>query len=170
MGKEDDDPYPKHKNEQRDDESWEEYVARRQAEREAECAEWERMWRENPPLPLSADLPLRPELRIRDDAPSLAVDEATSAEAALHRLDDEPNGVVLRGEAGEAKAIVLTPERYAELAGYEVQSDGGSHFVATERGIVPQPSVLRALMIEQVDPTAEWNLAARIGRPGRLEG
>jgi len=165
-----DDSYPKHENERRDDESWEEYVARRRAKLAADRAEWERIKRENPPLPLSADVPARPAVRIRDDAPSLAVDEATSAEAALHRLDDEPNGLVLRGEAGEAKAVVLSPERYAELAGYEVHSDNGSHFVATERGIVPEPSVLRALMIEQVDPTAEWSLVTRIDRPGRLDG
>lgn len=117
------------------------------------------------------DFPLRPELRIRDDAPSIEVTEATLARDALDSLSGELDGVVMRDESGEAKAVVLTPERYAELAGYEVERAAGwmgappGHPQRDTNSLVPRPEVVKALMIEQVDPKAKWDPVAQVWPP-----
>ncbi len=112
-----------------------------------------------PPQPRG---PVRPEVRVRSDAPSLEVDDTTSVESVLSQLDREKGGVVLRDQTGEAKAVVVPADRYAELAGCEITSE--QHFRATEGEIKPDPEALKELMIEQVDPAAEWSFASRIWR------
>lgn len=111
--------------------------------------------------------PLRPELRVRSDTPAIEVDGTTSVKSVLDRLNAEQrDGVVLRGTDGGTLAVVLSAGRYAELAGCEVESE--DRFRAFEGKIEPDPEALKELMIEPVDPTAEWTFGSRIWRkPGQ---
>jgi hypothetical protein len=102
--------------------------------------------------------PGRPELRVRANAPTVIVDSNTVTEAVIGQLKATTNGVVLRGQDGEARAVVLSPERYADLAGAMIKAEG--KFVGSEGRLRPQSEELESLMVEQVDPTTEW-------QPGR---
>lgn len=110
--------------------------------------------------------PKRPAVRVRDDAPSIEVSATTPAVRVLDGLGVELGGAVVRDENGEAKAVVLTPERYAELATCEVY-DSKNEWLAKARAdrmepdMKPPDSMLRGLMIEPVDPSVEW----RFGTP-----
>jgi hypothetical protein len=106
------------------------------------------------------DRPGRPELRVREDAPTVTVDSLTAVEVAINQLGAEPNGVVLRGQDGEIKAVMLSPERYADLAGVMIKAE--RQFVAASgAGFQPQSEDLEELMVEQVDPAAGWHPGAR---------
>jgi hypothetical protein len=103
--------------------------------------------------------PARPEVHVRDDAPAIDITNETSIEGAVSELGSKTS-VVLRSE-GQAMAVLLSAERYAELAGCAIESE--DRFKATLHGTIePDPDALRELMIEQVDPAAEWKFGSRI--------
>lgn len=106
--------------------------------------------------------PVRPDVRVRADAPSIEGDNATALGAVLERLHGDA-GVVVRDHSGTPKAVVLSPERYAVLASCEVESEERFH-ATLERTIEPDPAALKELMIEQVDPATEWKVGSRIQR------
>jgi hypothetical protein len=105
--------------------------------------------------------PARPAVRIRKDAPAIEVTATTPAVRVLDHLGDELDSTVVRDESGEAKAVVLTPERYAELATREVY-DSKNEWLAKTRAdrmepeMKPPDSMLRGLMIEPADLGVEW--------------
>jgi hypothetical protein len=111
--------------------------------------------------------PVRPEVRVRADTPTIEVANATPVGTVLDRLGQDGHGVVLRDSDSTPQAVVLTPERYAELAGCEIESE--DLFQATLGDTIePDTHALEELMIEQVDPAAEWKAGSRIWRePGR---
>lgn len=126
-----------------------------------------------PPLEPGVDFKLLPEVRFRDDAPSVEVDEETPAQEALERIGEGNEALVLRDTAGEPKGVVLTPERYIQLIQAEIQNNlphGNTGSYWEIPGSVPElrEGVLESLMIEQVDPEAEWSAAARVWPPRRL--
>lgn len=112
------------------------------------------------------EIPERPAVRVRDDTPSVEVTPATPAGEVLGRLDGETDGAVVKDEGGNPKAVVLTPERYAELAMREAYDSKNEWLAKTrtdrmEPEMKPSETMLRALMIEPVDPNAEWKIDAR---------
>lgn len=117
------------------------------------------------------DFALRPELRIRDDAPSIEIDDTTPARRILECLGVELQSVVVRNEDGEDEAVMLTPERYAELAACEMHQNRDAYWELTigpdRPGYVltPKEIALEALMIEQVDPDVDWNPGAHMWPP-----
>lgn len=121
-------------------------------------SDFERRIRERPLT--REDVTVRPELRVRQDAPSVEVDDTTPVQSVLDHLDKGQQGVVLRGKDHDAAAVMLTPERYAELAGCEVVSEG-RYTAGLDGTIRPSEAVLGELMIEQLDPNARWT-ASRI--------
>ena len=105
-------------------------------------------------------------MRVRDDAPSIEVTAATPAAHVLDHLGAEVDSAVVRDESGAATAVVLTPERYAELATREVYDNRDEWLAKTrtdsmEPIMKPPETMLRSLMIEPVDPGAEWKISAR---------
>lgn len=104
--------------------------------------------------------PARPELKIRDDAPSVVITPEASVEALFDSMRGEQ--VVIRDAGGTPKAVVLSPERYAELAGSEIHAN--ELLEGTLKGKVqPTPEALGRLMVEQVDQTQEWPIGSSRG-------
>lgn len=106
--------------------------------------------------------PVRPDIRVRPDAPSLKSNGTTQLAAVFDRLEHAGRGIVLRDSTDKAIAVVLPADRYAELASCEIESE--DRFRAAEGRIEPDPEALEELMIEQVDPAVEWKLGSRIWR------
>lgn len=100
--------------------------------------------------------PKVPELRLRADAPAIAIDEVTPVTDALKRLRGEAVGAMaLRQADGHSTAVVIPVERYLELVGKELAS--GSRWVGTLDGqIVPVESAFAESYVEQVDPNETW--------------
>lgn len=112
------------------------------------------------PLEPGEGQPMRPGLQVRSDTPSLKINDTLTVDGAIDHIGGEQPGIVLRDANGKAAAVLLSPERYAELAGCEVESE--CRFRAVEGRIEPDPQVLTELMIEQVDPQNEWKYGSRI--------
>src|SRR5829696_4996393 len=103
------------------------------------------------------EMPVRPELKIRDDAPSVFVTSTTSVEAVISRMNGDQ--LVLRADDGTPQAVVVSPCRYAALAASEI--DAEQMLEAAEGKIRPTPEALGRLMVEQVDETQQWPIGSR---------
>lgn len=98
---------------------------------------------------------LLPELRLRTDTPTIAVDEATPVVQALARLGEEETGAVaIREGNGEPQAVVLSVKRYLQLAGKEISS--AARVGTLDGGIVPAEAAFERAHVEQTDPSASW--------------
>lgn len=95
---------------------------------------------------------LLPELRLRSDAPEIEIDETTSVVQALARLGIEESGALaLREVGGEPQAVVLSVERYLQLASKEINSAARA---GSSGRMVPVEAAFGRAHVEQVDPTA----------------
>lgn len=98
---------------------------------------------------------LLPELRLRTDTPTIEVDETTPVIQALARLGEEETGAVaIRERNGEPQAVVLSVERYLQLAGKEINS--AAKVGTLEGSLVPTATAFERAHVEQVDPNASW--------------
>ncbi len=97
---------------------------------------------------------LLPELRLRPEAPYIEIDEATSVVMTLSRLAAEESGALaIREPRGEPQAVVLSVERYLELAGKEINS---TPKVGVEGRLVPNEAAFDRAHVEQVDSNESW--------------
>jgi hypothetical protein len=97
---------------------------------------------------------LLPELRLRADTPAVEVDSATPVTEALSGLGAETDTLAIREQHGEPQAIVLSVERYLELAGKEIHS---APKIGTLDGrIMPQEATFSRAHVEQVNPNENW--------------
>lgn len=112
------------------------------------------------PLQPGERWPVRPEVRLRADIPSIEASEATGAGLLDHLAQDEMGMIALRDAASEVKAVVVPVERYLEMASATIEGD--NHFEATLEGrVAPRASSLADLQIEQVDPAVAWEFGSR---------
>ena len=99
----------------------------------------------------------RPELRLRSDAPSVEVDEATHAQEAIDKLrDGDISGLALRNSEGVVAAMMVPVERYLELVSAELASDPFNKEAHLDGRITPTEAAFAASSVEQVDPHATW--------------
>jgi hypothetical protein len=100
--------------------------------------------------------PKLPELRLRTDAPTVDIDATTRITDAVEQLREAQLGLLaLREPDGNSAAVMLSTERYLELAGKELASD--SNKVGTLDGdLAPSESAFAASHVEQVDLNAAW--------------
>lgn len=99
----------------------------------------------------------RPELRVRSDAPSIEINETTPAAETIARLEARhTDTLALREPGGEAKAVVLSIERYLELIGTELATDPFNKVATLDGRITPSDTAVAAAYVEQVDPTDTW--------------
>ena len=105
--------------------------------------------------------PERPRLRLRSDVPSVEVSEHTRIHDVLGRLKNKDlSSIALRDQSGAVTAMIVPVEKYVELAGAAIEGD--DQFEATlESSIVPSPTALAALHIEQIDEQAKWDAGSR---------
>jgi hypothetical protein len=98
-----------------------------------------------------------PELRLRTDMPMIDVNKDTSAQHVLDSIRNEPSGALLVRElGGTSAAVVVSLDRYLDLAGKELA--GSQPRSATLDGrLVPRPEVFDESHVEQVDPTDSWS-------------
>jgi hypothetical protein len=97
-----------------------------------------------------------PELRLREDAPAIAVTEATPAGQVINSINDEPSGaVIVRQSDGAAAAVVVSLDRYMDLVGKELAMTA-SKVVALDGHVVPEPEAFSASHVEQVNPHDPW--------------
>jgi hypothetical protein len=102
--------------------------------------------------------PKRPQLQLRRDAPSIEVGNATRITEALHELKTERIGTLaLREPDGRPQAVILSVERYLELATREVENapavvSKGLEWVSDD--------ALKTSHVEQVDPSEPWGVMA----------
>jgi hypothetical protein len=99
---------------------------------------------------------LRPELRLRADAPAIELEQATPVDDALAELRSKDLGALaLRKPTGEIAAMLVTAERYLELVGTELAR--GSDMEVTIHGrFAPVESAFNKAYVEQVDPHEPW--------------
>jgi hypothetical protein len=99
-----------------------------------------------------------PELRLRSDAPTIEVDERTPVVEALSRLVGEQDGLLaLRTERNKPQAVVLSLDRYLQLAGQELNSAATPKAVRLLDGrLAPQEAAFTRSHVEQADPGAVW--------------
>jgi hypothetical protein len=97
-----------------------------------------------------------PELRLREDAPAIAVTEATPAGRVIDSINDERSGaVIVRQNGGAAAAVVVSLDRYMDLVGKELAMTASR--VATLDGrVVPSQEAFSASHVEQVNPHDIW--------------
>jgi hypothetical protein len=93
---------------------------------------------------------LRPALRLSRDAPSITINEATSATQALAEAAEEQRDVLaLRKLNGDPIAVVLSVDRYLELVGHELAN-------APKMGIAgrltPEATAFTKSYVEPADP------------------
>jgi len=99
-----------------------------------------------------------PEARLRDDAPTLEVDEATPMREALDLLRTTDVDAIALGEVGsKPSAVVIPVERYLELAVKDLLTRHNGTIASAGR-ILPTEAALADLHIEPVDPQASWHL------------
>lgn len=92
-----------------------------------------------------------PELRLRADAPALAIDETTPAQGVLDRLRiSEVGALALREPDAEPAAVVISAERYLELIGKELLTDRST--IASNGRRMLMESALAGSYVEQVNP------------------
>jgi hypothetical protein len=97
---------------------------------------------------------LLPELRLRTDTPAIEIDEATSVVQALtHLREEETDTVAIREPNGEPRAIILSVDRYLELAGEEINS---APKTPRDGRLVPTNAAFERTHVDQVDPHARW--------------
>jgi hypothetical protein len=100
--------------------------------------------------------PKVPELRLRADTPALEVTDATPVSDALEELRSQGLGTIaLRSPDAEPTAVVLSVERYLELAGKELLN--GVDMVARDGIMVPSESAFAISHVEQVNPNDTWH-------------
>jgi hypothetical protein len=97
-----------------------------------------------------------PELRLREDAPAIAVTETTPARQVINSINDERSGaVIVRQNDGTAAAVVVSLDRYMDLVGKELATTASR--VATLDGrVVPPQEAFSASHVEQVNPHDPW--------------
>jgi hypothetical protein len=95
-------------------------------------------------------------LRLRPDVPTVEIDDTLPVKKIIERLRSEDVDVLALHESGsDAAAVIISVERYLELAGKELASY--SERVGTLDGrIIPAESAFAASHVEQVDPNATW--------------
>jgi hypothetical protein len=100
--------------------------------------------------------PKMPELRLRADVPTVDIDATIGITDAVEQLRESQLGLIaLREPDGNSTAVVISTERYLELAGKELASD--SNKVGTLDGdLAPSESAFATSHVEQVDPNAMW--------------
>jgi len=99
--------------------------------------------------------PDRPRLQLRRDMPTVEISETTPVVDALAQLQTEHVGTLaLRAAGGDAKAIVLSVERYLEFVGQELERHAPG-VVSNGRTMLTDAG-LKALHVEQIDPTEPW--------------
>jgi hypothetical protein len=100
--------------------------------------------------------PTIPDLRLREDAPAIAVDEATPFGQVLVGINNETSGaLVVRRADGAPAAVVMSLDRYMGLVGLELANTARK--VATLDGrLVPAEEAFAASHVEQIDPQAAW--------------
>lgn len=97
---------------------------------------------------------LLPRLRLRADAPTVEIDETTRVNDALSHLTTEAGGILALQEAGgPPSAVVLSVERYLELASKEIRC---APRVGAAGYLVPQEEAFERALVEQSDPNARW--------------
>jgi hypothetical protein len=98
---------------------------------------------------------LLPELRLRADTPTIEIDETTPVVQALARLGMEATETLaLREPSGEPTAIVLSVERYLQLASQEIARArlvGG-----TDGRTAPEEDAFSRTHVEQINPNDTW--------------
>lgn len=99
-----------------------------------------------------------PELRLRSDAPAIEVDDRTPVVEALSRLVGERDGLLaLRTESDAPRAVVLSVDRYLQLAGQELNSASTPKVTRPLDGrLAPQEAAFTRAQVEQADPNAIW--------------
>jgi len=112
------------------------------------------------PLQPGERWPVRPDVRLRTDIPSVEARRTTGADLLEQLAQGETPVIALRDGAAEIKAVVVPVERYLEMASATVEGD--DHFEATLEGhVAPRASSLADLQIEQVDPSIAWEYGSR---------
>jgi hypothetical protein len=100
-----------------------------------------------------------PELRLRADIPAVDIAEATAVSEALEELRSQAVGTIaLRERDAEPTAVVLSVERYLELAGKELIRDEYNKISRADHVVVPTESAFSALHVEPVNPDDTWQL------------
>ena len=98
---------------------------------------------------------LLPELKLRNDAPAIEIDEATPVIQALARLDSEATGALTISEShGRPRAVVLSVDRYLQLASQEINSS--SRAATADSRLMPMESAFERAHVEQVDQSENW--------------
>jgi hypothetical protein len=104
--------------------------------------------------------PRRPQMQLRRDMPAVEIDETTPAAEAVAGLQAEHVGTLaLRTPDGDAKAVVLSVERYLELVNRELERNAPG--VLSNGRIMLTDAGLKPLHVEQVDPTEPWQVLPR---------
>lgn len=102
---------------------------------------------------------LLPELRLRSDTPAIEIDGTTQVVGALTSLGAEPSGTLaLRESSGEPRALVISVERYLQLAGQEVRN--AQRVSTTDGRLVPEEAAFTRTHVEQVDSRDSWGSQA----------
>lgn len=129
-------------------------------QQQSKASEALRHLRESAATRAPEEKPRRPQMRLRRDMPAIEIDETTPVAEAVAELQAEHVGTLaLRAPDGEARAVVLSVERYLEFVNKELERNAPG--VTTNGRIMLTDAGLKPLHVEQVDPTEPWQMLRR---------